>query len=377
MKKTFILCSLVLFGFAAHALGASDFTALAPIPGLTDSGSATSVIDSQSLASFFNNLYKYLIGLAAALAVIMIIWGGFQYSANTDSIGNKEEGKERIRNAIFGLVLVLSPVLVFSIINPSILNLSLNLPPIDLTTNAGGGSTLTPPEQSPAIVAARAAGCTISGGSLLQTATCPTQPAAQAFADACSSSGGNGRLVPTVTSNYVATCDKPSIACTKAPNSGPYLETAACASKSDAQAYRCSNGLTPQIPSCKREDQSGTCLDPSVMVYCTGKTLDIFVYQYYKSTVLAPLGQVVGEPSFVPRDAPMANSFTVACGSNGGVPKSNYPLSSFGVRQSITIKTSPSEKESCTYADYGSISVDRNQYAGVVCYGDTLSCNPP
>jgi len=122
MKKVFLI-SLILLVVPVVALAA--FVPLAPIPGLTD------IQPSQSgLAGFFNSLYRYCIGLAAALAVIEIIWGGLLYST-TDSIGNKEEGREKIKNAIFGLILVLSPVLVFSIINPAILNLSLNLPPIN------------------------------------------------------------------------------------------------------------------------------------------------------------------------------------------------------------------------------------------------------
>lgn len=113
---------------AQAAPGGSDFVALAPITGLTDAGSA--VLNSGSLAIFFNNLYKFCIGLAAALAVIMIIWGGLEISTQ-DSISKQGAGKEKIQNAIYGLILVLSPVLVFSIINPAILNLSLNLRPLD------------------------------------------------------------------------------------------------------------------------------------------------------------------------------------------------------------------------------------------------------
>lgn len=130
MKKILLAAFIVLFlGLAPHVF-AQGFVPLAGIPGLTEGGAA----DSGNLAVFFNNLYKFLIGLAAALAVIEIIWGGLEIS--TESVSKKTEGKERIQNAIFGLVLVLSPVLVFSIINPSILNLSLNLEPLKLKVKA-------------------------------------------------------------------------------------------------------------------------------------------------------------------------------------------------------------------------------------------------
>lgn len=136
MRTKILFFTFALFlGLApAAALGTAqctegEFCALAPIPGLTNGTGAGSVVGSDSFALFFNNLYKFLVGLAIALAIIEIIWGGLEYST-TDSIGNKEAGKNRIRNAILGLVLILSPALVFSIINPNILNLSVTFTPI-------------------------------------------------------------------------------------------------------------------------------------------------------------------------------------------------------------------------------------------------------
>lgn len=144
MKKLFIFGLLAFLGFAPHVF-AQGFTALAPIPGLT-SPEVTSVINSTSLANFFNNLYKYCIGLAATLAVIQIIWSGLDIAIfHKDAVSAIMDSKDKIYNAIYGLILVLSPVLVFSIINPSILNLSLNLPPINLTTPPAPSNTVALP----------------------------------------------------------------------------------------------------------------------------------------------------------------------------------------------------------------------------------------
>src|SRR3990167_735226 len=158
--------------FAAEAQP-SGFTALAPIPGLTDI-SPTAVVNSTSLANFFNNLYKYVIGLAAVLAVIMIIWGGLEYSTQ-DSVSKKSDGKERIIQAILGLVLVLSPVLVFSIINPGILNLSISLDPLKTSTSPPGGGG------GPGPVTPTPSGCVATGatGGVLQFAVCPSADAAR------------------------------------------------------------------------------------------------------------------------------------------------------------------------------------------------------
>lgn len=131
MKKYLLfLGGLSLFVFVPHVFAADgNFVPLTNIPGLTNGA----VANSAGLANFFNNLYKYLIGIAAILAVVEIIWGGLEISTQ-DSVSKHSHGKERIQEAILGLVLVLSPALVFSIINPNIINLSLNLPPLEINT---------------------------------------------------------------------------------------------------------------------------------------------------------------------------------------------------------------------------------------------------
>src|SRR3990167_427704 len=131
MKTIFVSGAILFFSVVPYASAADGFVALAPIPGLTQGVTA----DTAGLAAFFNNLYKFAIGMASVLAIIMIIWGGLQY-ATQDIPGAKQEGKDRILQAILGLILVLSPALVFSIINPSILNLSINLKPLDTKSGA-------------------------------------------------------------------------------------------------------------------------------------------------------------------------------------------------------------------------------------------------
>jgi len=123
------------------AFAANEFVPLAPIPGLTEGVAAT----ESGIAGFLNNLYLFAIGAAVMLAVIMIIWGGLEYMS--ESVTKKSEAKKRIYNALFGLVLVLSPALVFSIINPRILNLNISMP--ELRTKSGGTGGSTAPDTSP------------------------------------------------------------------------------------------------------------------------------------------------------------------------------------------------------------------------------------
>ena len=77
----------------------SSVKLLAPLPGLDK-------IKNPTLGEYLSVIYQIVLGLAGLLAVIMIIVGGVQY-ASTDAISNKELGRERINNAIFGLLLAL------------------------------------------------------------------------------------------------------------------------------------------------------------------------------------------------------------------------------------------------------------------------------
>ena len=211
MKKLLAMSLLAFLGLATHAAAAQGFVPLAPIPGLTEGVTA----NTPGLATFFNNLYKYLIGFAAILAFIEIVWGGLEYSTQ-DSVSQKSDGKQRIYNAIGGLILVLSPVLVFSIINPSILNLSLKLPELKTATgNSVGGGGGGAGNATTTV----ASGCIESGTSgLLLVASCNSLKEAQDWTASCSGSTNVGGTLffsstPTVKTNptsgiktYISVC---------------------------------------------------------------------------------------------------------------------------------------------------------------------------
>ncbi len=172
----------------------TGFVPLAPIPGLTKGVTA----DTPGLATYLNNLYKFIIGLSAVLAVIYIIWGGLEI-ATQDSISKHAVGKQRIEQAILGLVLVLSPVLVFSIINPNILNLSLNLPVLDTQSGRSFTYNYAPHKKLT---------CDTKGKKgILQTAFCFSEKNAANWGQKCT---GNLKEMfvfgdPT-TSHYLVTC---------------------------------------------------------------------------------------------------------------------------------------------------------------------------
>lgn len=122
MKKTFLknlpfllagVCLLFLpasFAFAADT--GNGFVALAPIPGVTDASAS-------NFGAFFNSLFRLLIVGAGILAVIRIGWAGIVYMT-TESTHGKGEAKEKIEDAVIGLLLALGTFLILSIINPNL-----------------------------------------------------------------------------------------------------------------------------------------------------------------------------------------------------------------------------------------------------------------
>lgn len=94
----------------------TTYELLAPIPGVVP---GNVVGPDFNLGNYVNNLIKVIIGLAAAMAVFMIVFGGIEWMMS-DSFIAKSEGKKRIFDAIKGLVLALGSYLILITINPDL-----------------------------------------------------------------------------------------------------------------------------------------------------------------------------------------------------------------------------------------------------------------
>lgn len=127
------LLVLVIVPLAVHGQASNNnFVPLQPgIPGVKEFATSGSIPD------LLNNIYKICIGVAATLAVLQIMRAGVMYMGG-DSITEKKEARNLISMSVIGLVLVLSPVIVFSIINPDILSLKLGAIQLDPTSSQGG-----------------------------------------------------------------------------------------------------------------------------------------------------------------------------------------------------------------------------------------------
>ena len=82
---------------------------------------------------YMNIMIKLLIGIAAVLAVLMIVIGGLEYMTS-ELMNTKEQGRERINNAILGLVIALGSWALLNTLNPKLLDVCLDkLPEAKIT----------------------------------------------------------------------------------------------------------------------------------------------------------------------------------------------------------------------------------------------------
>jgi hypothetical protein len=78
-----------------------------------------------TLPQVLNAIMGWSVGLAAILAVIMLAIGGFNYMTS-ESVFKMGDAKEKISNAIVGLLIVLGAVFLLGYINPDITSMNLD-----------------------------------------------------------------------------------------------------------------------------------------------------------------------------------------------------------------------------------------------------------
>lgn len=72
------------------------------------------------LAEYFSMLYKYLISIAGVLAGIMIVIAGFEWLVAAGDASKIKHAKERISNALIGLILALGSYTILYLVNPDL-----------------------------------------------------------------------------------------------------------------------------------------------------------------------------------------------------------------------------------------------------------------
>ncbi len=104
----------------------SKYTLLAPLPGLkpcldwnSDPAKKDPGCMGANIGEYLNIIFKLLIGICAALAVIMLIVYGIMYMGE-ESIFGKVEAKSKMISAIFGLIIALGAWALLNTLNPAL-----------------------------------------------------------------------------------------------------------------------------------------------------------------------------------------------------------------------------------------------------------------
>lgn len=140
--KSILIKIVSLWFFTASVAYAQDYVPLEALPGVSDTGT--------TMSEYLSAIFNIGIGVAAVFAVLMIVVGGVQYIGGASSPSARNEAKNRITNAILGLLLAVSSWLIVYIINPNLIKNTLNVSNIStLSAPSGVGSGVSAPDVSP------------------------------------------------------------------------------------------------------------------------------------------------------------------------------------------------------------------------------------
>jgi len=118
-KKIFLLF-FIATPFAVF--GIDSYTTLAPIADMKQ----VAINGGSGLSVYLNNIYILGISLCTGLAVLMIVIGGIEYMGS-GSWSGKDEGKEKIKAALLGLLVALGSYVILNTLDTRFLNTDLNI----------------------------------------------------------------------------------------------------------------------------------------------------------------------------------------------------------------------------------------------------------
>lgn len=116
IKTGNILKNIGVLFLALNPYTLSAYEMLQPLPNVTAS-------DANNFGSYLSKIYILGIGLAGVLAVLVIVIGGIQYIGSGMSPSGKTDAKDKITNAILGLLLALISWLILNTIDPNLVSL--------------------------------------------------------------------------------------------------------------------------------------------------------------------------------------------------------------------------------------------------------------
>jgi hypothetical protein len=117
--KVIMIVFMVVVALTPAYIVAQDYVPISTVPGIS-----TGDTSSTGLQTYLSNVFTFVVSVGAILAVIQIAIGGVQYMTSS-AAGSIESAKSKIRDAIIGLILLLSTSIILNQINPNILKFKL------------------------------------------------------------------------------------------------------------------------------------------------------------------------------------------------------------------------------------------------------------
>lgn len=119
-----------------YILAIDKYTLLEPVPCIEGVGNCKvgELQNEISFSDYVGYLFKFAIAFAVFAAIIVIIYGGFEYMLS-EAVPAKLDAKGRIQNAIKGLVLVFASYLILRTIDPRLVQVYSEIPPVNFKVN--------------------------------------------------------------------------------------------------------------------------------------------------------------------------------------------------------------------------------------------------
>jgi len=124
IKRIFLLLLLAIFlllpllSFAAEV----EFKPQVGIPGTEIKKGEAITEPAEAMTKYFKAVYQWSIPAIGTIAVVMIIVAGFQWMLAAGNASKISQAKERITNALIGLVLVIGAYTILNFINPDLVH---------------------------------------------------------------------------------------------------------------------------------------------------------------------------------------------------------------------------------------------------------------
>jgi len=116
-KKVFLFFLVILFLFLPFFVLAVEFKPQVKIPGYAPAVGAN---PGETIFKYFAALYSWGIRAIGVIAVIMIMVAGFQWMLAGGNATKVSAAKERMKNSVIGLILVIGAYWILNFINPAL-----------------------------------------------------------------------------------------------------------------------------------------------------------------------------------------------------------------------------------------------------------------